>query len=198
VPILEPDKAFLRAKIVARRRLLSKSTLVVTAAGLRDHVVAEVHGAGAGRVCAYVPAGTEPGSQALLDVLSSSGVEVLLPVLLDDLDLDWARYDGPRSLRSAARGLREPTGPRRGPGAVATADIVIVPALAVDAAGHRLGRGGGSYDRALTRVRPGVPIVALLHDGERVDRVPVAAHDRPVTHTVTPTSGWQRVGVSPD
>jgi len=158
--------------------------------------VAAVRGAGAVRVCAYVPFGAEPGSQILLDALTVGGVDVLLPVLRDDLDLDWAMYEGPWSLVAAARGPAEPAGTRLGVDAVASAGIVIVPALAVDAAGHRLGRGGGSYDRALVRVRPGVPVVALLHDGERVAAVPVDGHDRPVTHTVTPTGGWQPVGGS--
>lgn len=168
---------------------------MVAAAVLRDHVVGGVRGARAARVCAYAPFGAEPGSQILLDALTVGGVDVLLPVLRPDLDLDWAMYEGPWSLVDSPRGLREPTGSRLGVDAVAGADMVIVPALAVDAAGLRLGRGGGSYDRALARVLPGVPIVALLHDGELVERVPAEAHDRTVTHTVTPTLGWQPVGL---
>jgi 5-formyltetrahydrofolate cyclo-ligase len=194
--VSQPDKALLRAEILARRRLLTRGTRVVTASSVREHVVAAVRGAGAARVCAYVPLGTEPGSQVLLDALTVGGVDVLVPVLLNDMDLDWAMYEGPWSLVTTARGLREPAGTRLGVAAIAAADVVIVPALAVDRAGRRLGRGGGSYDRALTRVRPGVPVVALLHDGELVDRVPVAAHDRAVTHVVTPGGGWQPVGSS--
>jgi 5-formyltetrahydrofolate cyclo-ligase len=51
-----------------------------------------------------------------------------------------------------------------------------------------LGRGGGSYDRALGRVPVGTPVVVLLHDDEVVDEVPVAEHDRPVTAVATPSA----------
>jgi 5-formyltetrahydrofolate cyclo-ligase len=102
-----------------------------------------------------------------------------------DGELDWARYDGP--LVAAGFGLLEPTGPRLGPEAVATADVVLVPALAVDRHGMRLGRGRGYYDRALGRVPVGTPVCALLHDGELLDAVPSEPHDRPVTAAVTPS-----------
>ena len=69
---------------------------------------------------------------------------MLLPVLRPDGDLDWASYEGPDSLRPGPRGLTEPAEPPRGPGAIASADLVLVPALAVDHSGLRLGRGGGS------------------------------------------------------
>ena len=114
---------------------------------------------------------------------------MILPVLLPDLDLDWAIYDGPDSLVPAGRGLLEPVGPRLGVDAVATADVVMVPGLAVSADGHRLGRGGGSYDRALARVPVGTFTCVLLHDGELGLDVPVEPHDRTVTAAVTPASG---------
>jgi 5-formyltetrahydrofolate cyclo-ligase len=109
---------------------------------------------------------------------------VLLPVLQPDGALDWARYTG--ELTDGPRGLREPTGPRLGQAAVAGADAVVVPAVAVDRRGVRLGRGGGSYDRALARVAPGVSVTALLYDGELVDLLPAEPHDRHVGAVVTP------------
>jgi 5-formyltetrahydrofolate cyclo-ligase len=137
-------------------------------------------------VAGYLSIGTEPPTPALLDSLRSRGVRVLAPVLDDDLDLDWAEYDGPGHLAAGPRGLRAPTGPRLGPGAVTGADLVLVPALAVDVRGTRLGRGGGSYDRALVRVPAGRPVVALLYDGEVLAEVPALPHDRPVTAVITP------------
>jgi 5-formyltetrahydrofolate cyclo-ligase len=127
------------------------------------------------RIASYVPMNTEPG------LAPRPGW--LLPVLLPDGDLDWALFDG--SLTNAA--VQEPTGPRLGVHAVAACDLVLVPALLVDQRGNRLGRGGGSYDRALARAT-GLT-VALLHDGELVEELPSEAHDVPVRAAATPSQG---------
>jgi len=149
-------------------------------------------------VAAYVSVGSEPGTLALLDALRARGVRVLLPALLPDNDLDWAEYAGPDSLVRVRHGgkmaLLEPAGERLGPEAVERADTVLLPGLAVDARGMRLGRGGGSYDRVLARLeRAGADpaLVVLLYDTEVVERVPEEAHDRPVHAVVTP-SGVRR------
>jgi 5-formyltetrahydrofolate cyclo-ligase len=147
----------------------------------------------AATVALYVSVGREPGTGILLDGLADAGKRVLLPVVLPDLDLDWAAYGGPASLAPARLGLLEPVGPRLGPEAVATADVVLVPGLAVSSAGERLGRGGGCYDRALTRVPAGTPVAVLLHDEEVGVDVPAEPHDHPVTHAATP-SGVRRLG----
>lgn len=143
-------------------------------------------------IAAYVPIGSEPGGPELPDVLREalpSTSSLLLPVLLPDGDLDWAPYDSPTSLSPGARGLLEPTGHRLGRTAISRADLVVVPALAVDRCGVRLGRGGGSYDRALARVAGTAFTVALLHDGELLDTVPAEPHDRRVRAAITPSEG---------
>ncbi|GIG70918.1 5-formyltetrahydrofolate cyclo-ligase [Phytomonospora endophytica] len=138
-------------------------------------------------VAAYVPMAGEPGGDGLPDFLTALGHRVLLPVFRADFDLDWIAYTGVLSA-GALRGLREPagTGSRE---AVTEAAVLLVPALAVGADGTRLGRGGGSYDRALARVAPSTPVIALLDDGEFVDEVPGEDHDRGVTGIITPR-GW--------
>ncbi|WP_438487526.1 5-formyltetrahydrofolate cyclo-ligase [Streptomyces sp. S186] len=141
-------------------------------------------------VAAYVSIGGEPDTRALIDALRAAGVRVLLPVLLPDNDLDWAVYEGPEHLAPAGWGLREPDGPRLTPEAVAEADVVLLPGLAVDRTGLRLGRGGGSYDRVLARLeRSGRPtsLVVLLYDDEVLERVPAEPHDRRVHAAVTPS-----------
>ena len=129
--------------------------------------------------------GAEPGTGLLLEGLRAAGHRVLLPVVLPDLDLDWAEYTGPDSLAPARLGLLEPTGPLLGVDAVLDADVLLVPGLAVSPDGARLGRGGGSYDRVLGRAA-GRPTAVLLHDEEVGLDVPTEAHDRPVTHAITP------------
>ncbi|GAA3932883.1 5-formyltetrahydrofolate cyclo-ligase [Actinomadura viridis] len=147
----------------------------------------------AGTVAAYVSVGTEPDTRGLLFALWKRGAYVLLPRLLPDGDLDWASYEGPDSLAPGPRGLLEPTEPPRGVEAVASADVVLAPALAVDRKGVRLGRGGGSYDRALARVGPAILTVGLLYDGELVGELPAEAHDRHVRAAVTPSEGFVRL-----
>jgi len=139
----------------------------------------------AATVAAYVSIGSEPGTGPLIDRLADAGRRVILPRLQGDDDLDWSVYDG--RLDSARRGLLEPVGPLLGPDAVATADVVLVPGLAVDARGYRLGRGGGSYDRGLSRVPVGTFTCVLLYDGELDQPVPVEPHDRRVMAAATPT-----------
>ncbi|MFG2829968.1 5-formyltetrahydrofolate cyclo-ligase [Streptomyces sp. NPDC048434] len=142
-------------------------------------------------VAAYVSIGGEPSTRALLDRLRAAGVRVLLPVLLADNDLDWARYEGAERLVRAGRGLLEPDGRRLGPEAVTEADVVLLPGLAVDRGGLRLGRGGGSYDRVLARLeRAGAraSLVVLLYDAEVLAEVPAEPHDRHVHAAVTPSA----------
>ncbi len=155
--------------------------------------------AGARTVAAYVSVGGEPGTGALLEELRRRGTRVLLPVLLPDDDLDWAEYEGPDALAEVGRAgkltLREPSGPRLGPEAVTGADVVLLPGLAADRAGMRLGRGGGSYDRVLARLAAAgaePALLVLLHDHELLAEVPAEPHDRPVHVVVTP-SGAHRV-----
>ncbi|MDG4822686.1 5-formyltetrahydrofolate cyclo-ligase [Asanoa sp. WMMD1127] len=184
----------MRAAVLAERRSLSEPARLAAAAAVTKTLAELIRVSAPRRVCGYVPVGSEPGGAGLAEAITgalSEGAELLLPVLRADNDLDWARYAG--TLVPAGRGLREPPGERLGRSAAAGADLIVAPALAVDRRGMRLGRGGGSYDRVLARVPAGVPIVALLHDGELVDRVPEAAHDQRVTEVITPSGGLTRL-----
>ncbi|MFD1071881.1 5-formyltetrahydrofolate cyclo-ligase [Longispora fulva] len=178
------EKTALRTTLLSARRATPATARSFAAERILAAVAELLMTVRPGTVAGYVPVGSEPGGPELPNAL---GPRVLLPVLLDDLDLDWAGG----ALVPGPRGLLEPSGPRLGVDAIATADLVIVPALAVDHSGARLGKGGGSYDRALARVRPGVPVVAVVFDGEFLPRVPAEPHDRPVTGVITPSGGFE-------
>ncbi|MEU0664411.1 5-formyltetrahydrofolate cyclo-ligase [Streptomyces lavendulocolor] len=183
------EKDALRRQLLAARALLTSSDVQKAAVVLADIALNLPELRRAWTVAAYVSIGSEPGTRALLDALRERGVRVLLPVLLADNDLDWAVYEGSERLVRARRGLLEPAGPRLGVDAVLEADTVLLPGLAVDARGMRLGRGGGSYDRVLARiVRSGLDpaLVVLLYANEVVERVPEEPHDHPVHAVVTP------------
>ncbi|MFC8537168.1 5-formyltetrahydrofolate cyclo-ligase [Streptomyces sp. NPDC057249] len=191
-------KAVLRRELLAARRLLTGRDVERAASVLARHALGLPELGGARTVAAYVSVGREPGTRALLDALRARGVRVLLPVLLADNDLDWAPYEGAEGLAKAGRGLLEPTGERLGPDAVLEADAVLLPGLAVDARGMRLGRGGGSYDRVLARLTAAgaaPALIVLLYANEVTARVPAEPHDFPVDAVVTP-EGPRRFSVS--
>jgi len=165
------DKTELRAKLLAVRAGLPPDRIVEARARVRAHVLGRF--GTARRLAAYRPLRTEPGSVELLDGMAARAV-VLVPLLQADRDLDWTPW---------------PTGGPLGVDAISGVDVVLAPALAVSRSGVRLGRGGGSYDRALARVPPGVPIIAMIYDDELVDELPHDDWDVPVTGAVTP-SGW--------
>ncbi|SFN62968.1 5-formyltetrahydrofolate cyclo-ligase [Streptomyces sp. cf124] len=197
-PEPELSKRMLRRELLLVRSGLTPDDVRKTTGALADRALDLPELAHARTVAAYVSVGSEPGTLALLDALRARGVRVLLPVLLPDNDLDWGVYEGEASLARVRHGgrmeLLEPAGERLGPDAVTTADAVLLPGLAVDARGMRLGRGGGSYDRVLARLaRAGADpaLVVLLYDTEVLDRVPEEEHDRPVHAVVTP-SGARR------
>ncbi|MBV1935254.1 5-formyltetrahydrofolate cyclo-ligase [Streptomyces sp. BV286] len=191
----ESGKRWLRRDLLAVRSRLTAGDVQETGAALAARALELPELAHARTVAAYVSVGSEPGTRALLDALHARGVHVLLPALLADNDLDWGAYDGPDSLVGVRHGgrmtLLEPAGERLGPEAVLAADAVLLPGLAVDARGLRLGRGGGSYDRVLARLERAAAdpaLVVLLYDSEVVGRVPEEPHDRPVHAAVTPSA----------
>ncbi|TDC38329.1 5-formyltetrahydrofolate cyclo-ligase [Micromonospora sp. KC213] len=189
-----------RVTLLAARRALTATQRADAAASVVAELVTLVRRLRPRRMTGYVPVGAEPGGPDLPEALRAAlpdDAELLLPVLRDDLDLDWAAYTGAGALVAAGRGMREPAGPRRGESAVAGAELVVVPALAVDRRGLRLGRGGGSYDRALARVPRATLTVALLHDGELVEALPAQPHDRPVRAVITPSGGLRTLGDAP-
>lgn len=178
-------KLALRDQLITARGRMPLADLADRGAAIASALLDAPEVRRAATVAAYVSVGREPGTGRLLDGLVAAGKRVILPLLLPDNDLDWSAYAGPDSLRRAGRGLLEPAGPPLGTEAIATADAVIVPGLAVDRSGMRLGRGGGSYDRALGRVPVGTFVCVVLNSEEILDDVPAAAHDRRVTAAAT-------------
>ena len=187
------SKQACRTRCVHARSQIGEQDRADAAAALAASVTALLPLLPPGPVAAYASVGTEPGTEALLAALGGGPRAVLLPLLLPDGDLDWAVWDG--ALQPGPRGLRQPAGPPLGRGAVAGCPLVVVPALAVDRTGTRLGRGGGSYDRALARAT-GL-VVAALHRGELVHHLPADPHDRPVHAAVVAGQGLVRLRPHP-
>jgi 5-formyltetrahydrofolate cyclo-ligase len=186
-PEMVRAKAILRTALLAGRAARSPEHRAAAADALADVLASRL--AGAAVVAAYVPAPEEPGHGRLPGALPG---RLLLPVVpAHGRELSWAEYDG--RLAPGRFGLQEPTGPQLPAAALATADVVVVPALAVAVDGTRLGRGGGWYDRALAHARADAVLVAAVFDDELLAEVPAGEHDRRVTAVVTPSAGWRQL-----
>ncbi len=176
----------LRERVRAERRARSGSERAAASAGIAD--VLDALSAGCTVVACFLATATEPDTLPFLRRAVHRGLRVLLPISRSDGRLDWAAWTGEEdALTSGAFGIREPSGPALGPDALAEAELVIVPAAAVDRTGVRLGWGRGYYDRALAGLPVDAPVYAVVYDSEVVDIVPREPHDRPVTGVITPT-----------
>jgi 5-formyltetrahydrofolate cyclo-ligase len=192
-PAASAAKAALRAEFLDRRRARPVRERAAAAAAVTRALLRGL--AGVRTFAAYLPEDDEPGHGRLPAAFTQLGARVLLPVVpTDGRELVWAVDTG--RLAPGRHGVMEPRGPRLGATAVGTADVVVVPALAVARDGIRLGRGGGYYDRALQHARPDAVVVALVFDDEFVDELPAEPHDRPVTAVVTPSGGWQTLSAT--
>lgn len=182
------EKAQLRRQVLDKRARLSGNDLERVAESLSDVLLAVPEVGRAAVVAAYLGVGSEPGTRPLLNELHRRDIQVLLPVMRKDYDLDWAVYDLADTFAPGPLGVREPTGQRLGLTAVSSADAVLVPGVAADRTGLRLGRGGGCYDRVLPRLAPEAFSCVLLHDGEVMDTpLPREPHDQSVRAAATPS-----------
>ncbi|HET7311872.1 MAG TPA: 5-formyltetrahydrofolate cyclo-ligase [Mycobacteriales bacterium] len=175
-------KRLLRSRLIAARAARPAAEITRARTLLADHGVAIA--AGFSRVAAFAGVGTEPPTRELLDRLRSAGLTVLLPIVAEPV-LHWATYTGWDDLVPAPFGLLQPPEPYEPPDALATVDLVLAPALAVDLQGNRLGWGKGYFDRALADIEP-QRVVAVVFDDEVLDEVPVQPHDRKVGAALTP------------
>ena len=148
-----------------------------------------------GTVDCYVSAPPEPGTLQAIAWLASRRIRVLLPVITEPSpDQDqlfgepaWAPYLGPDRLRTGRMGIVEPTADPLGSSALGEAGLIILPGLAGNTDGQRLGRGGGWYDRALRQADPSAVTAMLLNDDEVLDVIPTSGWDRRVDVLITPT-----------
>ncbi len=189
-------KVALRERLLAARRSVADDVRAGEARSLTEHLDAAV--TSGSTVCAYVPMGVEPGSLEMLDALLRRAGRVLLPVARATADdspvaLQWGEYR-PGRLVAARFGLLEPTEPWLPATTVAEASVVLVPALAVDRTGVRLGRGRGFYDRTLVHRDPRARLIAVIRDQELLDELPHEPHDVPMTHALTPVRGLIELG----
>ena len=131
-------------------------------------------------VMVYYSLPDEVCTHQLIDDLVAEGKMVLLPKVLDDETMELCRYTGIHDLREGSFHIMEPVGE---PFAnFLQIDVALIPGMAFDAQGHRLGRGKGYYDRLLTRIS--CKTIGVCFDFQKVEEVPVGEHDISVDEVI--------------
>ncbi len=179
------DKSMLRRAVLDRRHEMSQHQQQRLAQRLCEQVLGLPEMRAASTVAAYRSLPGEPGTGPLLSALCDASVTVLLPDRQADNSLRWKPLTlsngSPEAAPDHLQSLEE--GDQR----FRRVDVIVCPGVAGDLRGHRLGRGGGSYDRALADLAASVRRCLLLYDDEVLEAVPYEPHDQPVDVLVTPT-----------
>lgn len=152
------------------------------AAALNVHLAEICLAIGAKKIACYLPYGNEPDTELFIDWAIDNQIEVVLPVAKGDGNLDWVVFEGETT--PGIFGFAEGAG---SPATLDELDLLVIPALAVDQSGMRLGKGRGFYDRALANFAALPPIIAVVFDDELLESVPAEPHDHPVDAAVTPS-----------
>jgi len=145
------------------------------------HILSATELKTATNVASYISYEFEPETSDINQRLIEDGKKVFLPRLLENNDIQWVNWDGSLENLTKNEKIYEPIGSA----VEVDLDVIILPALHVDRMGNRLGQGGGSYDRALSRSKAFK--IALLHHGELTSEIlPVQPHDEKVDAAATP------------
>lgn len=186
-PSVAQAKAALRARVLADRDALSSEVRAQASADITAHLVALPALAGAGRVLGYSSFGSELDTRNLLEHVIASGRCLVLPRV--DRSARRLRLYVVTSLEhdlaAGTWGIREPDPDRCREVTLTDIDFVLVPGVAFDVRGGRLGYGGGYYDRLLADGAATLPCVAAAFALQVVDAVPREAHDRSMSALVT-------------
>lgn len=180
-PALAALKREFRARAKAVRLAVPAAARTAASARLCQHLADWLAGHRGAAVAGFWPLASEVDLKPLLARWHAAGGRALLPRMQGaGQPLRFLRWNPGMAMERAAYAIEEPPAdaPEYRP------DIVLVPLLAVDETGYRLGYGGGFYDRTLAALGD-VYAVGVALDVQRVDAVPRGVHDRPLSHLVT-------------
>lgn len=135
-------------------------------------------------VAAYWPTGSEFDVRPLMHALAAAGAQLALPVIAGD-GMAFRKWQVDAPLEAGPHNIMAPPASAE----ILQPHFVIAPLLAMDAQGHRLGQGGGYYDRTLAALRTEGSLQAVIGLGfadQLVDHIPHEAHDVPMDYILTP------------
>jgi 5-formyltetrahydrofolate cyclo-ligase len=136
------------------------------------------------RIALYWPADGEPDVRALATHARMHGKELYLPVVAHGGAMSFAPWRRATRLRQNRYGIPEPVGGRQRVSA-SRLDLIIIPLVAFDAHGNRLGMGGGYYDRALAARRHRPSLIGIAFSLQQAPAVPVEPWDVPLDAVIT-------------
>ena len=182
---LRAAKARLRAELKRRRAGLTPLELRIAGEAAARHAAGLPEWKQSKTVCLYASCGREPATEALLRLALAEGKRLLLPRVEDDGVVRVRAVTDLSTLECSALGIPEPR--TSDPLAeIATAGLVLVPGVGFDRRGHRLGHGGGHYDRLLAGLPRRVFLLGHAHAFQMVGLIPTEPHDVKVRAVVTP------------
>lgn len=170
------DKRALRREIAAQKRALSPAQIEAASADLTAQLLAHPLFRAARSLYAYLSYNQEVRTLPLIRQAQALGKRVAVPKVYGETDMRFLWLDDPSRIAPGAFGIPEPVDD--GPEADDPAALVLMPGLAFDPQGHRLGYGGGFYDRFLA-AEPH-PTIALCYAFQLLPRLETEAHDIPV------------------
>ncbi|MGO4871985.1 MAG: 5-formyltetrahydrofolate cyclo-ligase [Roseiarcus sp.] len=184
MPGAAEPKSLLRQRALARRRSIDPQTRALLTARLVDEGLACARQWRARIISAFSPIGDEPDALMLLSALAAEGFATALPVTVSrDAPLIFRLWRVGDPTVAGALNIPEP----RPEAPAVDPDLLFVPLAAFDRRGHRIGYGGGHYDRTLKRLRAAGPIraVGVAYSACEVAAVPDETHDEPLDFILT-------------
>jgi 5-formyltetrahydrofolate cyclo-ligase len=173
-------KAQLRGKILAERSARTNSE--TDEVNLTKQLLLLVERTKPTRVATYLSFGSEPSTKLFIKELLNLKIEVLVPKVTGE-ELTWFRFDGLNAV-SSTLGMQEPNESVLNQSELLNTDLLIIPALAVDRSGNRLGRGKGYFDRALADISSNQSS-AVCFESEFLETLPSEDHDQLIHTLVT-------------
>jgi 5-formyltetrahydrofolate cyclo-ligase len=180
------ERERVRRAVLARRDRLAAETRGALSRAIVERFWGLAEAAGARALLVSLSIGSEVPTRALVDDARRRGLRVAVPVTLTaERRLLPTELPDDDRLVAGPFGILEPRSDARVPVPVDRLDLVVVPGVAFDPQGNRLGWGAGYYDRLLAQVRADAPIVALAFECQIVPAIPPESHDVPVDVIVT-------------
>jgi len=177
------SKQALRLEMRARRAAQAEAAGARDSAAAQERLLAWPGWAPACCVACYLSVPGEVGTERILAACAAAGKRVVVPARRGGpATYGWCRFSPDTPLRAGPRGIREPASPDWAP--PDEPDLIVVPGVAFDSRGRRLGHGLGCYDRLLAAA-PRALRAGLAFDWQMVAAVPVEAHDAPMDVVVT-------------